>query len=241
MVPSWGTSGQYGGYDALGRVPLTLADDGRVVSAQRYNAFSGALEGECKRFGDAVACGSVSGSGFGSGPGLRHRHLPDRPGAGHLPRGEARELRGFGDGDELHQHLPPQRRLATSQAAPGGTVTSLTQDWLETFNGIGNLSRVETQRNTASGNGRPDRYETKWYTPETPGAGKALDRVVAIGSRLSETSGGTVITGTAAATPGSTGYAYDLVGHLTQVTRTSGGSETLSLAKGSPRAGRSAR
>ena len=85
---------------------------------------------------------------------------------------------------------------------------SLTQDWLETFlfNGIGNIARVDAQRNAASGNGRPDRHETEWYTPESPQGGQALDRVAAVGSRLSETSGGTVIKGTAAATPGSTSY-----------------------------------
>ncbi len=35
VVPSQGTSNGYGGYDALGRVPLMRADDGRVVSARR--------------------------------------------------------------------------------------------------------------------------------------------------------------------------------------------------------------
>ncbi len=41
-----------------------------------------------------------------------------------------------------------------------------------------------------------------------------------------------MITGTAAATPGSTSYSYDLLGHLTQVTRTSGDSESLVYARG---------
>ncbi len=70
MSSTYGPSNQYGGYDALGRVPLMRADGGKVASARRYNAFSGALEGECKRFGDSVACGTVSGSVFGSPPTL---------------------------------------------------------------------------------------------------------------------------------------------------------------------------
>jgi hypothetical protein len=59
----------------------------------------------------------------------------------------------------------PNGRLSTSKAAPTGKVGSLTQDWLETFlfNGIGNIDRVEGQRNAASGNSRPDRYETERY------------------------------------------------------------------------------
>ncbi len=111
---------------------------------------------------------------------------------------------------------------------------SLTQDWLETFlfNSIGNIDRVEAQRNAAGGNSRPDRYETERYLPESPASGQALDRVSAVVSRLSATSGGTALTGTAAASPGSTSYAYDLLGHLTRVARTAGESETLTYAPG---------
>ncbi len=236
VVPSQGPSNGYGGYDALGRVPLMRADDGRVVSARRYNAFSGALEGECKRFGDAVACGSVSGSVFGAPPALdpaKDVFRTDQVAATY--RGA--KLASYVDSGTATSYTNtylPNGRLSTSQAAPTATVGSLTQDWLETFffNGIGNIDRVDAQRNAASGNSRSDRYETERYLPESPAPGQALDRVLAVMSRLSETSGGTVIKGTAAATPGSTSYSYDLLGHLTKVTRTSGESETLTYAPG---------
>ena len=207
-----------------------------MVSARRYNYYSGALDGECKRFGDAVACGVVSGSGLGTPPGLdpsKDIYRSD-PVAATYRGAKLASYEDSGAATRYTNTYLPNGRLATSRAEPTGAVGSLTQDWLESFlfNGIGNVRQVDGQRNTVSGNTRPDRYETERYTPESPASGQALDRVAAVVSRLSATSGGAAITGTSAAAAGSTSYAYDLLAHLTQVTRTSGESETLVYAPG---------
>jgi RHS repeat-associated protein len=237
VVPSQGPSNQYGGYDALGRVPVMRADDGRAVSARRYNGYSGALEGECKRFGDAIACGTASASTFGSPPALdstKDIYRTDQVAAAY--RGaKLFSYEDSGTATLYFNYYLANGRLATALASPkSGTVGSLTQDWLETFasNGIGNLGQVTTQRNTAAGNARPDQYETERYTAELSPGGQALDRVAAVVSRLSATNGGAVITGAAAATAGTTVYGYDLLGHLTKVTRSVGESEVLVYAPG---------
>lgn len=48
-------------YDALGRVPTMKADGGPFGERSDYIRYSGALEGECKRFDVGVTC---TGAGF---------------------------------------------------------------------------------------------------------------------------------------------------------------------------------
>jgi RHS repeat-associated protein len=210
----------YGAYDALGRVPLMRADDGLAVSARRYNPYSGQLEGECKRFGGQLACeGSPA---LDASADIYRTDLA----AATYQGTKLSTYRDSGTATDYSTTYLPSGRVDATRATPYAPAGPLTQDWVETFtyNGIGNIDSVTTTRDSSSGNSRPDYDSTQRYAPETPTSGQALDRVVATTNK--------VTTGVAPETAGSTTYEYDLLGHLTRVTRTNGESESLYYAPG---------
>ncbi len=207
----------YGAYDALGRVPVMRADDGRVVSARVYGANSGALVRECKRFSNDVSC---VGTSLEAQKDIYRTDAVDATYRG-------AKLASYSDaatGTRYQNAYLSSGRLQNAMATPTSTVGDLTQDWTAAFvfNGIGNLDGIATTRDASSGNARTDYSWTERYGYASTSSGELLDRAVAM------TSSGTVPPTSA----GTTAYAYDLLGHLTSVTRSAGESENLYYAPG---------
>lgn len=219
------TGSSTGSYDALGRVPTMRADGSRVVSARTYNRYSGALEGECKRFDAGVVC-----TGTGLDP-AKDIYRTDQAVATYV----GGRLEGYLDGatQTTYQNLYlPSGRLQSVAAQPGqSTPGALSQDWLETFafNGVGNLGSVTREQNKyRPATARPYRSVAEQYHPASPAPGQVLDRVESIGRTVRD-AGGALVNEPGA---GTERYGYDLLKHLVAVTRSAGESESLSYAPG---------
>ncbi|ACG75310.1 YD repeat protein [Anaeromyxobacter sp. K] len=218
-----GTASQFGSYDALGRVPTMKADDGLVVSARIYNAYSGALEGECKRFDAGVSC---VGTSVNATADLFRTDLTAATYQGPKLKTFTDSLTGT---SYLNEYLAGGR-LTKARAAPTGSVGALTQDWEENFvfNGVGNIDSVQSLRNMfAATTPRPRQTVTEDYTPVSEGTGVVLDKLANIKRSAVDGVGSPVsLAGT-----GVERFAYDLLGHLTEVSRSTG-SERLYYAPG---------
>jgi RHS repeat-associated protein len=209
-------SAPYGAYDALGRIATMRADDGHAVSARGYNPFSGALEAECKRLDTQLECFSSALDPA--------RDLYRTTGAKYA----GAKLEEYSEETNQTRYVntyKPSGRLDSAEALPLGTVRNLTQDWIEDFeaNGIGNLDEVTAHRNRATGSPRQFLRDRETYLPMETDGGKFLDQIDAVAKQTDTTGGELVVTETASAVT----YAYDTLGHLTQVLRTSGESESL--------------
>lgn len=218
-----GTASQFGSYDALGRVPTMKADDGLVVSARIYNAYSGALEGECKRFDAGVSC---VGTSVNATADLFRTDLTAATYQGPKLKTFTDSLTGT---SYLNEYLAGGR-LTKARAAPTGSVGALTQDWEENFvfNGVGNIDSVQSLRNMfAATTPRPRQTVTEDYTPVSEGTSVVLDKLANIKRSAVDGVGSPVsLAGT-----GVERFAYDLLGHLTEVSRSTG-SERLYYAPG---------
>jgi hypothetical protein len=112
-------------------------------------------------------------------------------------------------------------RLTKARATPTGSVGALTQDWEENFafNGVGNIDSVQSLRNLfAATTPRPRQTVTEDYTPVSEAAGVVLDKLANIKRSAVDGAGNPVsLPGT-----GIERFAYDLLGHLTEVSPPAG-------------------
>jgi RHS repeat-associated protein len=215
------TSELWGAYDPLGRIATMKADDGRVVSARAYGDKNGALLMECKRFQATTTC---AGSALDT---TKDIYRTDRTPAT-FQGSKLSTWEDYGTNTSYSYTYSTGGRLKSATARPNYATNStvvapLAQDWYETYsyNGIGNLRGTGIYLNL--NNTRPDYMASEDYRPVGTGT-NTLDRLDSVRTAVSA--------GTPAVTAGTTSYAYDLLGHLTKVTRTAGESESLYYAPG---------